>query len=355
MQVHLIFKDCLKSDLDPNVLKKTLDQVHRVGIEKIFFADELERLGESVVNALVVEGKKGLLVDWPYLMGWLSSRESRWRSPNFLSVHFYGYRSIKSSKDIWVPDEKGRAARANSNFVDGGEFLGLSFWKNFRDFKNDGPTEFAWMSEVRESFQERAPQEVLFLDRDGVINVDHGYIEGPGRVEIYPKAYELISLASDHQRPVVVVTNQSGVARGFFDLDAVNRVHDFIREEVYRETKIEIQHWLSSPYHEQEGKGAWRRPSFCRKPGPGLFLKACKEQGFSLKGSLMVGDKGTDRPQGIDLSSMIQENEKTLSTKGSKFRDNLLWDNYAPVLTWRDHRELIRAVENFLTENSLGR
>ena len=153
---------------------------------------------------------------------------------------------------------------------------------------------------VPEDF-ERAQTEVpgvlrrpaLFLDRDGVVNVDQGYIGSRDRFEWTAGALEAISTATGAGWHVFVVTNQSGVARGYYDEAAVNTLHEWMACEVRRfgGTIDDIRY---CPYHEEATVAAYRRASDWRKPAPGMLLDLMRAWELDPRRCIMIGDQETD-------------------------------------------------------------
>jgi D-glycero-D-manno-heptose 1,7-bisphosphate phosphatase len=138
-----------------------------------------------------------------------------------------------------------------------------------------------------------ARRPALFLDRDGVINVDHGYVWRIEEVEFVDGIFDLVGAAHRLGYLVVVVTNQAGIGRGFYSEADFNRLMDWIRTEFERRSGA-IDAVYYCPYHPEHGIGAYRRDSDCRKPAPGMFLSAAKDLEIDLTRSVMVGDKPSD-------------------------------------------------------------
>jgi D-glycero-D-manno-heptose 1,7-bisphosphate phosphatase len=153
---------------------------------------------------------------------------------------------------------------------------------------------------VPEDF-ERAQSEVpgvlrrpaLFLDRDGVVNVDHGYIGTRDRFEWTAGALEAISEATGAGWHVFVVTNQSGVARGYYDESAVHALHAWMASEV-RQAGGTIDDIRYCPYHEEATVAAYRRASDWRKPAPGMLLDLMRAWELDPERCIMIGDQETD-------------------------------------------------------------
>jgi len=138
------------------------------------------------------------------------------------------------------------------------------------------------------------PRRALFLDRDGVINVDHGYVHRVDRFEFVPGIFDLVRFwTNDLQQPVVVATNQSGIGRGYFDERAYADLTDWMRERFAAE-RAPIARVYHCPYHPQHGVGEYRRDHPWRKPNPGMFLQAASDLDLDLAQSALVGDRMSD-------------------------------------------------------------
>ncbi|MBZ9880914.1 HAD family hydrolase [Mesorhizobium sp. CA10] len=137
----------------------------------------------------------------------------------------------------------------------------------------------------------------LFLDRDGTINVDTGYPDDPATVVLRDGIAPVIEAANERGIPVVVVTNQSGIARGYFGWDAFARVNGRVLE-LLAEKNAFVDMVLACAYHEA-GRGALAVADHpMRKPNPGMLLEAGRRLGLDLSRSLIVGDKPADMEAG---------------------------------------------------------
>jgi len=143
----------------------------------------------------------------------------------------------------------------------------------------------------------RREKRAVFLDRDGTINVEKDYLFRPEEFEFIPGVPEAIRRLRERGFLVFVVTNQSGVARGYFTLEAVNHLHDHIQQQL-RILGTEIDGFFICPHHPTEGQGAFRRDCECRKGQPGMLLQAAAEHSVDLGNSFMVGDKMADLEAG---------------------------------------------------------
>jgi D-glycero-D-manno-heptose 1,7-bisphosphate phosphatase len=140
---------------------------------------------------------------------------------------------------------------------------------------------------------EEKRQTAVFLDRDGTINEEVGYLDHPEKLKLIPGAAEAIRLINASGMKAVVVTNQSGVARGFFDEGIVGAVHARLRELLLSEGGF-LDGIYFCPHHPMEGLGRYLLSCNCRKPAPGLIIQAAAELNLDPAGSYMVGDTLND-------------------------------------------------------------
>jgi len=133
----------------------------------------------------------------------------------------------------------------------------------------------------------------VFLDRDGTINEEMGYINHPSRFFVFPFVPEAISLLNKINMVVVIITNQSGVARGYFTESLVIQIHNQFKNYLL-EHRAYIDAIYYCPHHPVEGKGKYKKDCDCRKPKPGMVLRAVKEQNIDLKRSYLIGDRYKD-------------------------------------------------------------
>jgi len=138
----------------------------------------------------------------------------------------------------------------------------------------------------------------VFLDRDGTINVEKEYLHRAEEFEFVPGAPEAIRLLKEAGFLVVVVTNQSGVARGYYDEAAVHRLHRFVDLELAT-VGASVDAYYLCPHHPHHGIGPYRTECACRKPLPGMLLNAAADLGIDLSRSWIVGDKAADVEAGL--------------------------------------------------------
>lgn len=126
----------------------------------------------------------------------------------------------------------------------------------------------------------------LFLDRDGVINVDHGYVFEPKEFEFSDGIFELLKIASDQGYKLIVVTNQSGIARGYYTTEDFYKLTDFMTNELAKQG-VPISAVYHCPHSPDDNCN-------CRKPKSGMFDKAIRDHDIDVRNSIMIGDKPSD-------------------------------------------------------------
>jgi D-glycero-D-manno-heptose 1,7-bisphosphate phosphatase len=142
-------------------------------------------------------------------------------------------------------------------------------------------------------------QPAIFLDRDGTIIKEVGYLKSIKGIRMIPRADDAIRIFKDWGYKVVVVSNQSGVARGYFDESVLGIVNDEIIR-LFHEKGAEIDAMYYCPHHPDFGS-PMERNCDCRKPHAGMLYKAEKELNIDLKKSVIIGDKRTDVETGNRL------------------------------------------------------
>jgi D-glycero-D-manno-heptose 1,7-bisphosphate phosphatase len=134
----------------------------------------------------------------------------------------------------------------------------------------------------------------LFLDRDGVVNVDHGYVHRVDQFDFLPGIFELARfVVQDLRWPIVVVSNQSGIGRGLFDEAAHAALTAWMCDR-FREQQAPIARAYHCPYHPEHGIGGYRCDHDWRKPKPGMILQAAADLDLDLSRSVLIGDRLSD-------------------------------------------------------------
>ena len=142
-----------------------------------------------------------------------------------------------------------------------------------------------------------ALKRAVFVDRDGTINVEREYLYRVDEFEFIPGAPQAVRLLNEAGFLVVVVTNQSGVARGYYTEDDVAVLHRHIASELAN-AGARVDAWYYCPHH-PSGRGSYSLPCRCRKPLPGMLQEAARRYNIDLAASVMIGDKLVDMEAGI--------------------------------------------------------
>lgn len=140
----------------------------------------------------------------------------------------------------------------------------------------------------------------VFLDRDGTINVEVDYLADPADLELLPGVPAAVAALNRADFRVVVVTNQSGIARGVLDEAALETIHDALTARLAR-AGARVDAIYHCPHHPTEGVPPWRASCECRKPRPGMLVRAAAELGLDLTRSWIVGDSVRDLEAGAAL------------------------------------------------------
>lgn len=170
----------------------------------------------------------------------------------------------------------------------------------------------------------------LFLDRDGIINVDRGYVHRWEDVEFIPEIFPLMELAIAKNYKIIVLTNQSGIDRGMYTDNDVTILHAKM-QDFFKTKGIEITHWYYCA----------KLDSYDRKPSPGMLLCAQKDYNIDLEHSFMVGDKPSD----FFLTDGSFTVPRTFLIKGN-YEISGLNDSRVKILN--NHSELLAEMKNYL-------
>ena len=141
-------------------------------------------------------------------------------------------------------------------------------------------------------------RKAVFLDRDGVINIDLGYVIKKSDFIFRNEVFDFISAARVKGYSIVIVTNQSGVGRGYFSESELNELMAWVCEELSRRGSP-VDRYYYSPFHPTLGLGRYRKDDFTRKPNPGMILQASKELAIDLAESVLIGDRMSDIKAGL--------------------------------------------------------
>jgi D-glycero-D-manno-heptose 1,7-bisphosphate phosphatase len=133
----------------------------------------------------------------------------------------------------------------------------------------------------------------LFLDRDGVINVEKNYVCRPKDFEFVEGIFDLCRKAIAAGMAIVVVTNQAGIGRGYYSEKEFHHLSDWMCAQ-FLSNGVKIDAVYFCPFHPEYGVGQYKMESFDRKPNPGMILRAEKDLGLDLARSALVGDRLSD-------------------------------------------------------------
>ncbi|MCD6310150.1 MAG: HAD family hydrolase [Candidatus Eremiobacteraeota bacterium] len=183
----------------------------------------------------------------------------------------------------------------------------------------------------------------LFLDRDGTIIEDAGYLDDPAGIKIIPGVPMALSRASQQGFALIVISNQSGVARGLYPLDAIYRVNDRM-EKLFSLEGVNFDGIYFCPHHDRGKIPEFTRFCDCRKPSPGMLLLAAREHNISLENSFTIGDKPSDIGAGKAAGT------KTVFIRGEDDEPRYGWPGSEPDYIARNLPEAIEWILENLQE-----
>jgi D-glycero-D-manno-heptose 1,7-bisphosphate phosphatase len=181
----------------------------------------------------------------------------------------------------------------------------------------------------------------IFLDRDGTVNEEMGYINHPDRFKIFPFLAESLKIFNRAGFLIIIVSNQSGIARGYYSKTLVDDLHERLLTEM-KNQGASITAIYYCPHHPTEGIAEYRHDCDCRKPKPGLILKAVKEFDISLNISYVIGD----RYQDIMMAKKLDMKAGLVLTGyglGEYTYNRRQWE-YSPDFVGRDLLDLARQI-----------
>jgi D-glycero-D-manno-heptose 1,7-bisphosphate phosphatase len=182
-------------------------------------------------------------------------------------------------------------------------------------------------------------EKAFFLDRDGVINVDHGYVGTPDQFTFIPGVFDACRTIVDHGYHIVIVTNQAGIGRGYYTEKEFQKLSTWMKAQ-FAEQGIVITDVRFCPHHAEQGLGKYKKECYFRKPNPGMILSAADKHKIDLPSSVLVGDKLSDieagRNAGIEHLYFVADDIKTVS----------------PAAAFIGCHDLSQAVEHFFSAAS---
>ena len=170
---------------------------------------------------------------------------------------------------------------------------------------------------------------VAFLDRDGTLNIDYGYVHKPEDVELISGAKQALHklIANDYE--LILVTNQSGIGRGFFTEEQLHETNERLQDLL----ELKFLKIYFCPYHPQAKVLKYRKVSSCRKPEPGMILQAFEDfPQIDREQSLMIGDSIRDVEAGI--SAGLKRN--VLLSDVYELRSYAIENHLETIVSWQD-------------------
>ncbi len=172
---------------------------------------------------------------------------------------------------------------------------------------------------------------LVFLDRDGTLIVEKHYLKDPEQVEFYPGVVDGLKRLQDEGAVLIIVTNQSGVARGFFDVNDVERVNRHIVRSL-QEQEVTITNVYYCPHHPDD-------QCLCRKPEPGMLIRAGEASGLDMHAAFMVGDKMADVQAGKNAGThtillLTGYGKKELEAAGGDVAADYVAEDFSEAVEW---------------------
>jgi D-glycero-D-manno-heptose 1,7-bisphosphate phosphatase len=271
--------------------KDLLKRLQELGLNKVYFLKNREEFLKQNLNSekvLYLELPDGLNFDLSYFLKFATED----------SIGLFYQKNV--GEDLFLLNQEFQLSKIlkpgnfyHDGFIPAGAYLGtLSSLKNF--FSGEYSSFKGIPLGKNKDYKDKKNfKSALFLDRDGIINVDLGYLYQTEKAVIYEGVVQLIKTANSKDMPVIVLTNQSGVAKGWYGENDVKSLHVFLQEKI-TELGGRIDGWFYSPFHPEEGLGEYKKQSILRKPEPGMALLSCEIFPIDFSKSFMVGDKLSD-------------------------------------------------------------
>lgn len=184
----------------------------------------------------------------------------------------------------------------------------------------------------------------MFLDRDGVINSEDGIISKPDQLRLIPGSGEAVARLNRMNLPVIVVTNQPVVARGWATEEDVDLIHSHLRD-LLAEHGATLDAIYFCPHHENANNPTYRTICGCRKPRPGMLLRASRDFGLDLKKCVLIGDRTVDLQAARDASCQAYLVKTGFAGKDGKC-------DIAPDMVFTDLLASVIHIETCQTTNS---
>lgn len=184
-----------------------------------------------------------------------------------------------------------------------------------------------------EKMSDNKVNKAIFLDRDGVINVDTGYVSNVDDFEFIAGVIEALIEAKKQGYLLVVITNQSGIARGYFSEEQFHTLTEWMDWSL-ADRGVDLDGIYYCPHHEEKGIGEYKVACKCRKPQAGMLFDAIDELDIDVKQSILIGDKVSDLKAGIAAgvkSNYLVRTGKEITDEGSALATGV-FDDLADVI-----------------------
>ncbi len=171
----------------------------------------------------------------------------------------------------------------------------------------------------------------VFIDRDGTINKNIGYIDNPDKFHMYPQIADGIKLLNDSNFMIILITNQSGISRSLFTEDDLNKIHDKMKDEL-KKGGAKIDKIYFCPHHPNDKCN-------CRKPNTGMFQKAIPDNNIDTSISFLIGDRMLDIEAGNKMglrTILVPENKELIKKEMAESKDkpDYYCNNFLSAVEW---------------------
>ena len=169
----------------------------------------------------------------------------------------------------------------------------------------------------------------LFLDRDGVINHNFGYVYRIDEFKFIDGIFDLVCAAKKKEYLIIIVTNQAGIGRGLYTEANFLALMEWVKIK-FDEKNIPIDDIFFSPFHPEAGIGEYKKDSYLRKPNPGMLFNAQKKYKIDLSKSIIVGDNISD----IEAGQSAGVGTNILFSKDELFKDTIIVKHLSEAINY---------------------
>jgi D-glycero-D-manno-heptose 1,7-bisphosphate phosphatase len=195
-------------------------------------------------------------------------------------------------------------------------------------------------------------QPAVFIDRDGTLSEEVGYVNHPSRFRLFAYSSAAIKLLNDNGWLAIVVTNQAGVARGYFSEDIIHQIHDRLTHELQHDgASLDAIYYCA--HHPSVGEPPYRMECDCRKPKAGLIRRASSDFEIDLAASWMIGDRYSD----IELARNAGLNSAFVLSgygRGEWEFQRTTWE-HQPDMVFENLFQAVKSIIDLNQKNELGR